>query len=206
MTSSPQRRLASTAGRRDYRPSERRTPLPEAILTMALLTGGLWVLEFADVLSGHRLDGLGVRSRDVADLWSILTVPLAHANWAHLIANTLPFFVLGLLVLASAALREFLVAGLIIVLSSGLLAWLLSPPYTNTLGASGVIFGWLTYLLVRGFYSGRAGQIVMAAVVFLGFGAMLWGVLPTNPGVSWQGHLGGAIGGVLAARHLHKRS
>ena len=173
---------------------------------MALLTGGLWVLEFADVLSGHRLDGLGVRSRDVADLWSILTVPLAHANWAHLIANTLPFFVLGLLVLASAALREFLVAGLIIVLSSGLLAWLLSPPYTNTLGASGVIFGWLTYLLVRGFYSRRAGQIVMAAVVFLGFGAMLWGVLPSNPGVSWQGHLGGAIGGVLAARHLHKRS
>jgi membrane associated rhomboid family serine protease len=191
----------------DYAPAKatRRTPIGDSVVVMATLTALLWVMEGLDVALGHRLDTLGVRSRDFADLWSVLTLPLAHANWSHLIANTLPFFVLGLLVLASATWREFVVGGLIIVIASGLMAWLLSPAYTNTVGASGVVFGWLTYLLVRGFYTKRPGQIVMAVLVFLAFGALLWGVLPGTPGVSWQGHLGGAVGGVLAARHLHKR-
>lgn len=192
----------------DYRPTtvERRTPVGESLVTMTALTGLLWVMEVVDVLSGHRLDELGVRTRDWSDLWSVLTLPLAHANWSHLIANTLPFFVLGLLVLASATWREFVIGLVFIVLTSGLAAWLLSEPFTNTVGASGVVFGWLTYLLVRGFYTGRLSQILIAVAVFFAFGALLWGVLPGTPGVSWQGHLGGAIGGVLAARHLHKRS
>lgn len=191
----------------DYRPTTttRRTPLGESVVAMAMLTALLWVMEILDVALGHRLDALGVRSRDFSDLWSVFTLPLAHADWGHLIANTLPFFVLGLIVLASATWREFAIGGLIIVVVSGLTAWLLSPDFTNTVGASGVVFGWLTYLLVRGFYTGRASQILLAVVVFLGFGALLWGVLPGTPGVSWQGHLGGAVGGVLAARYLHKR-
>lgn len=180
-------------------------PLIESAVTMTSLTALLWVMEFLDVLTGHRLDGLGVRTRDWSDLWSVLTLPLAHADWTHLIANTFPFFVLGLFVLASGTVREFVVGGLIIVVVSGLTAWLFSPDFTNTVGASGVVFGWLTYLLVRGFYTGKASQILLAVVVFLGFGALLWGVLPGTPGVSWQGHLGGAVGGVLAARYLHKR-
>ncbi|RYE80338.1 MAG: rhomboid family intramembrane serine protease [Myxococcales bacterium] len=183
-----------------------RTSLLESAVTMVALTGALWVLELLDVLSGHRLDGLGVRTRDWSDLWSVFTLPLAHADWTHLIANTLPFFVLGLFVLASGTVREFVMSGLIIVLVSGLAAWLLSPDFTNTLGASGVVFGWLTYLLVRGFYTRKGSQIFLAIVVFVGFGALLWGVLPGTPGVSWQGHLGGAVGGVLAARVLHKRA
>ena len=74
-----------------------------------------------------------------------------------------------------------------------------------TAGASGVIFGWLTYLLVRGIFSGRPGQIAIAVVVFLLYGSVLWGVFPTAPGVSWQAHLGGAIGSVVAAWQLHRR-
>lgn len=176
-----------------------------SVLTMTALTALLWLLEGVDVATHHRLDGLGVRTRDLADLWSVFTVPLAHGNWGHLVANTMPFFVLGLLVLASGTVREFVVGGLIIVTVSGLVAWGFSPAYTNTVGASGVIFGWLTYLLVRGFYSRRPGQIALAVVVFLLFGAILWGVLPGTPGVSWQGHLGGAVGGIVAARYLHRR-
>lgn len=182
-----------------------RTPLGSSVVTMTALTALLWLLEGVDVATHHWLDGLGVRTRDFADLWSIFTVPLAHGSWGHLIANTMPFFVLGLLVLATGTMREFVVGGLIIVTISGLAAWAFSPAYTNTVGASGVIFGWLTYLLVRGFYSRRPGQIALAVIVFLFFGAILWGVLPGTPGVSWQGHLGGAIGGIVAARYLHRR-
>ncbi len=182
-----------------------RTSLASSVMTMTVLTALLWFLEGVDVMTHHWLDGLGVRARDFADLWSIFTVPLAHGSWGHLLANTLPFFVLGLLVLATGTAREFVVGGVIMVVISGLVAWGFSPAYTNTVGASGVIFGWLTYLLVRGFYSRRPGQIVLALVVFIFFGAILWGVLPGTPGVSWQGHLGGAIGGIVAARYLHRR-
>ena len=90
-------------------------------------------------------------------------------------------------------------------MASGLAIWLFSPPGSITLGASGIVFGWLTYLLVRGFYSGSFAQIGIGVVVFLVYGGILWGVLPSDAGVSWQGHLGGAVGGVLAARWLHGR-
>jgi membrane associated rhomboid family serine protease len=91
------------------------------------------------------------------------------------------------------------------VVSSGLTAWLLTPAGTIVLGASGLIFGWLTYLLVRGVWSRRPGQVALAVVVLLVYGGLLWGVLPGAAGISWQAHLGGAAGGVLAAWLLHRR-
>ena len=89
--------------------------------------------------------------------------------------------------------------------SSGLFAWLLSPPHTVTIGASGLVFGWLAYLLVRAVFTRNTAQIVIAVAVLVVYGSLLWGVLPTQPGVSWQAHLGGALGGALAARLLHGR-
>ena len=101
--------------------------------------------------------------------------------------------------------RTFWIATLASILVSGLFAWLLSAPNTVTAGASGLIFGWLTFLLVRGLFNRNWKQILIAAAVFGFFGGMLWGVFPTLPGVSWQGHLGGAVGGVLAAWWLQRR-
>ena len=118
-----------------------------------------------------------------------------------MIANSLPFLVLGFVVLVSGG-RQFWAATLIIVAISGAVVWLLSPPGTITAGASGLIFGWLTYLLLRGVFNRNITQIVEAVVIFLIYGSILWGVLPTQAGVSWQGHFGGALGGVIAALTL----
>jgi len=175
-----------------------------AVLVMTVLLAGLWVVEVLDQLSGNALDAYGIRAREVDGLPEIFTAPLLHAGWDHLASNSVPFFAFGLLVLLGGVAR-WVVSTLVSVVSSGLLAWLLTPAGTIVLGASGVIFGWLTYLLVRGVWSRRPGQVALAVVILLVYGGLLWGVLPGAAGVSWQAHLGGAVGGVVAAWALHRR-
>ncbi|MBA3529767.1 MAG: rhomboid family intramembrane serine protease [Propionibacteriaceae bacterium] len=171
---------------------------------MVVLLGGLWGLEFLDQLSGNRLDSFGIHTRDVDGLPEIFTAPFLHAGWDHLISNSLPFFVLGFLVLLGGMAR-WLVSSLISIVSSGVAAWLLTPANTIVLGASGLIFGWLTYLLARGVYSRKGTQVVVSLVVLVVYGGMIWGILPAGAGISWQAHLGGAIGGIIAARVLNRR-
>ncbi|MDO5535805.1 MAG: rhomboid family intramembrane serine protease, partial [Propionibacteriaceae bacterium] len=155
----------------------------------------LWILEVLDLILIGALDGFGVSPRDVAELPQILTAPLLHFGFEHLMANSLPFLVLGVLTHLTGR-RTFWVATAVSIVVSGLFAWLFSAPNTVTAGASGLIFGWLTFLLVRGLMNGNWKQILISVAVFGFFGGMLWGVFPTLPGVSWQGHLGGAVGGV----------
>lgn len=176
-----------------------------AALFMLFLLAGMWVLEFLDQLSGHQLDQFGIHAREVDGVPEILTAPFLHAGWDHLISNSLPFFVLGFLVLLSG-LARWLISSLIIIVVSGMSAWFLTPANTIILGASGLIFGWLTYLLARGIWSRRPAQVVVAVVVLLVYGGLIWGVFPGTAGISWQAHLGGAIGGVLAAWLLHRRA
>ena len=198
------------SGARPYPPAPyhpavpvRRTPsLGGSIFFVGGWLALLWLLEIADAVLLGALDGLGVSPRVVAELPQILTAPLLHFGFEHLAANSLPFLVLGVLVRMTGR-RAFWIATLIPVVTSGLAAWLLSAPGTVTAGASGLVFGWLTYLLVRGLFNGNWVQILIAAAVFGFFGGMLWGVFPTMPGVSWQGHLGGAAGGIAAAWALH---
>ncbi|MFC7622998.1 rhomboid family intramembrane serine protease [Microlunatus sp. GCM10028923] len=174
----------------------------------AVVMGGLlallWILEGFDSLIGGRLDGYGIHAQELDGLPGIFTAPLLHAGWAHLISNSVPFFVLGLLVLLGG-LARWIWSSLIAIISSGLTAWLLTPANTVIIGASGLIFGWLTYLLARGVWSRKPGQVVIAVAVLLFYGSLIVGVLPGAAGVSWQAHLGGAIGGVLAAWLLHRR-
>jgi membrane associated rhomboid family serine protease len=174
-----------------------------AVVVMAVLLAGLWVLEGFDQLSGNALDTYGIHARDVDGLPEIFTAPLLHAGWEHLAGNSVPFFAFGLLVLLGGVAR-WVVSTLVSVVSSGLTAWLLTPAGTIVLGASGLIFGWLTYLLVRGLWSRRPGQVVLAVVILFLYGGLLWGVLPGDAGISWQAHLGGAVGGVVAAWLLHR--
>jgi membrane associated rhomboid family serine protease len=172
-------------------------------LVMGALLVLLWVLEGVDQLTLNALDGLGVSPREVDELPQVFTAPFLHFGFEHLASNSLPFLVLGLLVLLSG-LRNFVVATLASIVVSGLVVWLVSAPGTVTAGASGLVFGWLAYLLVRGFFTRDWKQILIAVVVFVVYGGILWGVLPGQPGVSWEGHLGGAAGGVLAAWWLHR--
>lgn len=174
-----------------------------AMVILTLLTG-LWVLELIDQLSGNRLDSAGIHARELDGLPEIFTAPFLHASWSHLISNSVPFAVLGFLVLLGG-LGRWLVASLSSIVSSGLLAWALTPADTIVLGASGLIFGWLTYLLARGLWSRRPAQVAIAVLVLVVYGGLIWGVLPGAAGISWQAHLGGAIGGVFAAWWLHRR-
>ena len=158
----------------------------------------LWVLEIVDTTVDHRLDQYGVEPRESDGLLGILFAPLLHAGWDHLSANTLPVLILGFLVLVSGIGRG-LEATAIIWVVAGLGVWLVAPSHTVHLGASVLIFGWLVYLMVRGIFTRRAGEIILGMVLFFLYGGLLLGVLPGQPGVSWQGHLFGAIGGGLAA-------
>ncbi|AQA04297.1 rhomboid family intramembrane serine protease [Mycobacterium sp. MS1601] len=167
----------------------------------------LYVIEIFDQLSGHSLDRNGIRPLESDGLKGIIFAPLLHADWAHLVANTVPALVLGFLV-SLAGMSRFIWATAIIWILGGIGTWLIgdlgSQYETNHIGASGLIFGWLTFLLVFGFFVRSAVQITIGIVVLFVYGGILWGVLPGTFGVSWQGHLCGAVAGVVAAYLLSK--
>ena len=169
------------------------------------LVGVMWVSEVLDTIAGHRLDRYGVQPRSFVGMRGIPFAPFLHFGWQHLIGNTVPFAVLGVLI-ALAGVPRFVKASLIIGLCSGLGMWLFGATGSVHLGASGMVFGYLGYLLFRGFFDRRVGQIVLGAMVGLVYGGLLWGVLPTNTAVSWQGHLFGFLGGVGAAWVLRRPS
>jgi membrane associated rhomboid family serine protease len=175
-----------------------------ALGTILSFTALLWVIELYDQATGEYLDADGIVPRSVDGLEGVVWAPLLHAGWAHLIANTLPFLIFGFLVLA-AGLRRFLLVTAVIWVLAGLGVWLTAPAGSVTVGLSGVIFGWLTFLLVRGFFARSGLQVLLAVGLFFLWGGVLWGVLPGQPGVSWQGHLFGALAGVFAAWLVARR-
>lgn len=189
--------------------SETGTPRKQSRLAQALIVVGgmlalMWALEGLDAVTLNSLDQFGIEPRMLGDLPNILVAPFLHFGWAHLISNSIPFLVLGVLTYLSGPVK-WIVTTVVSAIVSGLMAWLFSPIGTITAGASGVIFGYLTYLLVRGIFSRSIGQILLAVAVFAIYGTVLLGVLPGTPGVSWLAHLGGALGGGLAAWLLHGR-
>lgn len=180
-----------------------RRPLwQRSAIVMASIAVLLVVIEAVDALTRYQLDTAGIEPRQLDGLDGIVWAPFLHADWAHLWANLIPGIVLGFLVLLT---RRFLIVTAIVWVVSGLGVWLIAPPYTVTVGASGIIFGWLTFLLVRGLFNREFWQVLVGVGLFLVYGSVLWGVFPGEVGVSWQGHLFGAIGGVLAAWYLASR-
>jgi membrane associated rhomboid family serine protease len=175
-----------------------------ASISMALVVAFLWLLEAVDQASNNSLDQYGIRPRTDEGLFGVFAAPFLHGSWEHLASNSVPFFILGVIVLLDGW-RRWLTVTLTIVVLSGATVWLVAPAGTLTLGASGVVFGWLTYLILRGVYTRAPGQVALGVVVFLFYGGLLWGVLPTDQLVSWQAHLGGAIGGVVAASRQRSR-
>jgi len=174
--------------------------------TVVAFVALLYLIEAVDQLGGHRLDRNGIRPLQTDGLWGVLFAPLLHANWGHLLANTGPALVLGFLVTLAGQSR-FLLATAIVWLLGGLGTWLIGNVGsacgpTDHIGASGLIFGWLAFLVVFGLFTRRIWQIVVGFVVLVLYGGILWGAVPVLNvcgGVSWQGHLCGAIAGVVAA-------
>lgn len=171
---------------------------------LAVLVGAMWIVEVINALDGQRLDGDGIIARRLNGLPGILSAPFIHASFGHLIANTIPFVILGM-VIALAGAAQLICVTVIVALVSGLGAWLLTSTGTSTIGASGIVFGYAAFLIARGAFTRSALQILVGVVVALLFGAALILSLIPHSGISWQDHLFGAVGGVLAAAGLEGR-
>lgn len=178
-----------------------------AVRTQAVTVGtpvaAGWAAFAANAVAGGSLIQYGIVPRTELGLRGILFAPFIHGSFAHLLSNTVPFLVLAWLIVARNP-RQFLPVTLYAMLASGLAAWLLGAPNSVHIGASGVIFGYLGFLMLTGWFTRRLGSIVLSLAVTALWGGLVFGVLPGQPGISWQAHLGGFIGGILAARALRR--
>lgn len=182
--------------------------LARELKSRGVILGGfvalLWVIQIVNaVFFAGGLDNLGIHPRTIAGLFGILFAPFLHVGFAHLIANTLPLFFLGWFVMLRKK-RDLVTVSALSGLVGGLGTWLIAPAASVHVGASILIFGYLGYLLSRGFFERRVWPILGSLVVFFLYGGALFGILPGQSGISWQGHLFGLLGGVLAARLLRK--
>ena len=169
-----------------------------SIVVTAGFVALLYVVELLDTVLPGSLDDNGVRPRSLGGLEGVAFGPLLHGGWAHLLGNTVPLLVLGFLV-GLSGLRTWVQVTAIVWIVGGAAVWVFAASGTVHLGASGLVFGWLSYLVVRGAFSRHIGQIALGVVVLLVYGGLLWGVLPGRAGVSWESHLFGAAAGALAA-------
>jgi|SRR5687768_1218604 len=172
------------------------------ILGTALLV--MWFFFIISWLTGGLVLALGVIPRTTIGLRGILFAPVLHGSLAHILANSIPFAILGWMVMLRDA-RHFVTVTLVAMLSSGLMAWLLGASGSVHVGASGVVFGYLGFLMLSGWYSRSALAILLSLVVSVVWGSVILGVMPGQAGISWQAHLGGFIGGVVAARAYRQR-
>ena len=171
---------------------------------VAAMAALMWVSEIVDVVLDHRLDRYGIEPRDPDGLIGVATSPFLHAGFGHLAANTVPFVIMGFAIAFGGAVRVLAVTA-IVALVGGLGTWLVAPSGTDHIGASGIVFGYATYLVSRGFFDRSVLEIAVGVVVVAVWGTALLGGLLPQEGISWQGHLFGALGGVIAARALAPR-
>lgn len=181
--------------------------LARPYVVVALAVAVMWVEELVDLLlpGGQPLNAWGIEPRSLGGLLGIPLAPFLHNGFRHLIGNTIPFLVLGCAI-AVGGVGRWLRVSAIITLVSGLGVWLFARSGTVHLGASGVVFGYVTYLVARGVVARRALWLVGGLVTLFVYGGIIVSGLVPTPGVSWTGHLFGAVGGVVAAWALHRRA
>lgn len=165
----------------------------------------IWAVHLASIvialLTGFNLTNFGIHPLDTSALWGIFTSPLLHGSFSHLIGNTVPGFIFSFLIGMSGK-RVFWEVTIIAGLIGGLGTWIFGGIGTNHIGASGLIYGWLGYLIVRGIFNKDIKQFLLGIVLAFIYSGLFWGLLPTQIGVSWQGHLFGALGGIGAGAFI----
>lgn len=176
-----------------------------ALLFVGVMALVMWAAEIVDTILGGDLDAYGIRPRDTDGLDGIAFSPFLHGGFDHLIANTLPFLALGAMI-ALSGLRRVVGVTVIVAVVGGLGTWLVAPENTIHIGASGIVFGYAAYLIARGVYTRSFVHLGAGLFVVALWGATLLGGLVPQDGVSWQGHLFGAVGGVVAAWALDGRA
>jgi membrane associated rhomboid family serine protease len=170
----------------------------QGVQLLAAIVAVMWVVEVINSIDNNQLDQYGIVARNVSHLYGILTAPFLHASFGHLISNTIPFVFMGLIIALKGAGRVVLVT-LIVIVIGGLGTWLIAPDHSVTVGASGVVFGYATYLLARGVFDRNLLELLVGAVVGVVWGGALLSSLVPHYGISWQGHAAGAVAGVIAA-------
>jgi membrane associated rhomboid family serine protease len=170
----------------------------EGIELLLAIVAVMWIVEVINTLDSNGLDSDGIYPRNVGRLWGIVTAPFLHASFGHLISNTIPFVFLGLIIALRGAARVAMVT-VIVAVFAGLGTWLIAPAHSVTVGASGIVFGYATYLLTRGLFDRNALELVTGLIVGVVWGGALLSSLVPHYGISWQGHASGAVGGVVAA-------
>jgi membrane associated rhomboid family serine protease len=194
--------------RRDA-PSRREPPFDlnswsGSLIAMGLFAAVIWGVQLVNAGDHYALDRFGLKPREADGLWGLVTMPFLHASFDHVLSNTIPLLAIGWILLLSGLRIWLIVTGVVVVLG-GLLTWLVAP-HGIIVGASGMIFGWLGYLLARAYFSRRLKWMITAVLVLLFFGSLLYGLLPRdNSHVSWQAHLCGFLAGVVAGAVLHPR-
>lgn len=171
------------------------------VALVIVLVGVMWAAEVIDSLPGVNLDRFGVRPRTWRGLFGIVTAPFLHIGFGHLIRNSVPFVLLGS-VIAWHSRQRFVEVTATVALVSGLGVWIFGRSGTVHLGASGLVFGYVGYLVARGLFARRITWILIGLVVAVTYSGLIWGLFPTAR-VSWLGHLFGALGGIFAAYTLH---
>ncbi len=175
-------------------------PIGKNIQVLLLMLAFVWALELIDILLFKQgLNRYGIYPRSIEGLRGILFAPLLHGGISHIAANSLPFLILGFFVMLRG-LSSFAGVTAIIWIVGGLGTWLTGGVGTVHIGASIIIFGYLGYLLARAYFERSMSALLIAIFVGVLYGGMIFGVLPIQAGVSWQGHLFGFIGGIMAAR------
>ncbi len=170
-------------------------------LALGLYLGFAWAVFFVNELLGERLNGLGIRPREALGLIGIVTAPFLHAGLEHILSNSISFLILGWMVLGRG-LRTFVIVTAATTLVGGAGTWLIGRGGVVHVGMSGVIFGYLGYLVARGFFERSLWTLLGSLCVGLLNAGMLLGMLPTDSEISWEGHLCGALAGVVCARLL----
>jgi membrane associated rhomboid family serine protease len=175
-----------------------------ATRVLVAMVGVMWIVQAINAVDGQHLDTAGIRPRQISGLDGVLFAPFLHASFSHLLGNTIPFVILGGTIALTEGMRLAWVT-VIVGLVAGLGTWLIAAGGSTTVGASGIVFGYATYLVGRGIFSRRIVQLAIGVAVGVVFGlTLLYSLIPRS-GVSWQDHLFGALGGLLAARGLTDR-
>jgi membrane associated rhomboid family serine protease len=174
-----------------------------ALLIMAGVTAGLWVIQIANAEHDYSFNRFGLKPREVDGLWGVLTQPFLHEGYRQMLSATVPLLAIGWALLLSG-IRVWTFVTAFVVVVGGLAAWLVGPSGTTIVGASSMVFGWLGYLIARAYFSRRFKWIVIAAALLIFFGTWLGGLVP-HAGASWQAHLCGFLAGVLVGWLLHPR-
>jgi membrane associated rhomboid family serine protease len=189
----------------DERLDERRTDRDLGVAFVLFTAALMWFVEIVDQLAGGSLEQYGIEPHDPDGLVGIVTAPFLHAGFDHLAGNTVPFVLLGVTIALGGLVRVAATTA-IVALVAGAGTWLIAPTGTDHIGASGVVFGYATYLIARGVYSRRLMHLGIGLIVLGVYGSTLLFALVPRDGISWQGHLCGGVGGVVAAWALDRRS